>query len=75
MSNTEWVSRNGVEYSRNHNFFLKEQVVIRFTNNREHIKIFSRLNGELFYELNDNKEFTEDKVNNLLFNIHKNIIS
>ena len=60
-------------YSKNFNFFLKEQIFLGTTNNGLYSKFISRLDGKLFKTIDDHKVLSDDDVNIHCKNIHKDL--
>lgn len=56
-------------YSKDFNFFMLNQIALSISNNGNYFKFFSRLDGEVFKIIDDNKELSQDEIR-----IHCNLI-
>jgi len=60
-------------YSKDFNFFLKEQIFLSTTNNGMYSKFISRLDGKVFKTIDDNKSLSDDDVKLNCKRIHKEL--
>ncbi|MCK4500362.1 hypothetical protein KAU11_07685 [Candidatus Babeliales bacterium] len=61
------------KYSKDFNFFNKNQIGIVTTNGGKHIKFFSRLNGQVFKKVDDNKIMSDDSILENIIKIHSKL--
>jgi len=59
-------------YSKDFNFFLQEQIGVVITNAGKYTKFFSRLDGEKFKVIDENRELTNDEIKEHCKTIHDN---
>ena len=57
-------------YSKDFNFFLENQIAVACTNAGKHITFFSRLNGQCFKTVDDNKKMSDEDIKITCLDIH-----
>jgi len=60
-------------YSSNFTFFINHQIGVMCTHGGETTKFFSRLDGQLFFMINDNKVMTDENIKVKCYEIHKTL--
>ena len=60
-------------YSKDFNFFLKEQIFLSTTNNGMYSKFFSRLDGKLFETIDSSICLSDDVINVHCKRIHNEL--
>jgi hypothetical protein len=60
-------------YSKDFNFFLKEQIFLSTTNNGLYSKFFSRLDGKVFKTIDDTKSLNDDDIKTHCKEIHNEL--
>jgi len=61
-------------YSTDFMFFLEHQIILIMTNNRRHYTFSSRLNGELFKEIDGHTPLNEQEIREQCKKIHLTLI-
>ncbi len=64
-----------MKYSKDYQFFLKNQIGVATTNNRKCVTWFSRLEKKTFKRIDDRVKISDEKINEECFSIHKNLVT
>jgi hypothetical protein len=64
------IEKTRIEYSKDLNFFLENQICVACSNKGKHITIFSLIDGECFLKVDDNKEWSDEKIMEKCVSIH-----
>lgn len=61
------------KYAKDFKFFLEHQIALSTTNNGKYSKFYSRLNGELFKTIDNNKALSNGDIISHCKTIHKGL--